>query len=50
LKTTRAAFIREALTNAIARHREAQHRNGYEKAPENPDELSRWASEQVWPE
>jgi metal-responsive CopG/Arc/MetJ family transcriptional regulator len=47
--TTRSAFVREALVNAIAKHREVQHRQGYEKAPEGQDEFSIWASEQVWP-
>jgi metal-responsive CopG/Arc/MetJ family transcriptional regulator len=28
LKMTRSAFVRDALTNAIAKHDEAQHRRG----------------------
>ena len=47
--TTRSGFVRDALLNAIAKHDEARHRQGYEKAPEGEDEFSIWASEQVWP-
>jgi metal-responsive CopG/Arc/MetJ family transcriptional regulator len=50
LKMSRAAFVREALANAIARQHEAQHRRGYQAAPVRDDEFSRWVSEQVWPE
>jgi len=46
--TSRSEFVRDALVSAIAKHREAQHRQGYEKAPEGQDEFSIWASEQVW--
>jgi metal-responsive CopG/Arc/MetJ family transcriptional regulator len=49
LKTTRAPFVRQALTNAITKHDEAAHRRGYETTPEGQDEFSIWASEQVWP-
>jgi metal-responsive CopG/Arc/MetJ family transcriptional regulator len=49
LKMTRSAFVRDALTNAIAKHDEAQHRRGYEATPETHDEFSIWATEQVWP-
>ena len=49
LKTTRAAFVREALANAITRQSEADHRRGYKTAPAGLDEFSIWASEQVWP-
>ena len=49
LKTTRAAFVRQALTSAITRQSEAEHRHGYETAPEGEDEFSIWAGEQVWP-
>lgn len=49
LKTTRAAFVRQALADAIARQSEAEHRHGYETAPEGEDEFSIWAGEQVWP-
>jgi metal-responsive CopG/Arc/MetJ family transcriptional regulator len=46
---TRSAFVRDALANAIANHGEAQHRRGYEEAPESENEFSIWGSEQVWP-
>jgi len=49
LKTTRAAFVRQALADAITRQSEADHRRGYEAAPEGQDEFSIWAAEQVWP-
>jgi metal-responsive CopG/Arc/MetJ family transcriptional regulator len=48
--TSRSRFVHDALVSAIAKHREAQHRQGYEKAPEGRDEFSIWAPEQVWPE
>jgi metal-responsive CopG/Arc/MetJ family transcriptional regulator len=47
--TTRSGFVRDAIANAIAKHQEAQHRHGYEEAPESQDDFSRWATEQVWP-
>jgi metal-responsive CopG/Arc/MetJ family transcriptional regulator len=54
LKTTRSAFTREALNEALNHittlQHEAQHRRGYEAAPESKDEFSDWAAEQVWPE
>jgi len=50
LKMTRAAFVRQALANALTRHSEADRRRGYETAPAGEDEFSIWASEQVWPE
>jgi predicted transcriptional regulator len=49
LKTTRAAFVRQALANAITRQNEADHRRGYQIAPEGEHEFSIWAAEQVWP-
>jgi len=53
-KTTRSAFTREALNDALEHittlEHEAQHRRGYEAAPEAKDEFSDWAAEQVWPE
>jgi predicted transcriptional regulator len=49
-KTTRAAFVRQALGNAITRQSEADHRRGYEIAPEGQDEFSVWEAAQVWPE
>jgi metal-responsive CopG/Arc/MetJ family transcriptional regulator len=54
LNTTRSAFTREALNEALEHittlEHEAQHRRGYEVAPEGKDEFSDWAAEQVWPE
>jgi len=49
LKTTRAAFVRQALADAITRQFEAAHRRGYQIAPEGHDEFSIWAAEQMWP-
>ncbi|HEV7486453.1 MAG TPA: ribbon-helix-helix domain-containing protein [Thermoanaerobaculia bacterium] len=42
--TARSAFVRDALANAIAKHDEAQHRRGYEAAPEIQNEFSIWAT------
>jgi metal-responsive CopG/Arc/MetJ family transcriptional regulator len=54
LGTTRSAFAREALREALAREREKQreqkHREGYEKYPVKPGEFDVWESEQVWPD
>ncbi|HVT04396.1 MAG TPA: ribbon-helix-helix protein, CopG family [Thermoanaerobaculia bacterium] len=54
LKTTRSAFTREALREALKRittlQREAQHRRGYSTHPVKRGEFSGWAAEQVWPE
>ncbi|HXH90547.1 MAG TPA: ribbon-helix-helix protein, CopG family [Thermoanaerobaculia bacterium] len=54
LKTTRSAFTREALREALKRvttlQREAKHRRGYEEHPVKPDEFGDWEAEQVWPE
>ncbi len=51
LKTTRSAFTREALRNAIERFRtgrlEEQHRKGYALHPVNGDEFSVWKSGHV---
>ncbi len=52
LKTTRSAFTREALRNAIerfsARRLEAQHRKGYELHPVDKEEFSAWENEHNW--
>ncbi|MFC1814820.1 ribbon-helix-helix domain-containing protein [Thermodesulfobacteriota bacterium] len=52
LKTTRSAFTREALRDAINRfntHRlEQKHRHGYASHPVNKDEFSVWEKEQDW--
>ena len=52
LGTSRSAFTRRALRDAIARHSTAQlelkHRRGYEQRPVAADEFSVWESEQAW--
>ena len=55
LKTTRSAFTRNALRDAIKqfsiRHLEEKHRKGYELQPVNKEEFSMWEAEQVgWDE
>ncbi len=54
LKTTRSAFTRQALRDALKRittmQREAQHQRGYAAYPVGASEFSGWATEQVWPE
>jgi len=53
LKTTRSAFTRQALQEALKNiqtiQREARHRRGYAAHPVEDDEFSGWATEQVWP-
>ena len=52
LRTSRSAFTRNALREALARHRleqlERRHRQGYERSPAGADEFSVWESEQDW--
>jgi len=52
LQTTRSAFTRDALRNALSKHSmarlEEQHRSGYEKMPVSDGELSDWEDEQAW--
>jgi metal-responsive CopG/Arc/MetJ family transcriptional regulator len=52
LKTTRSAFTRSALRQAIHRFRlsrlEEQHRKGYESHPVEKTEFSVWEEEQDW--
>jgi metal-responsive CopG/Arc/MetJ family transcriptional regulator len=52
LKTTRSAFARQALRNAIAqaniKQMENKHKRGYEKKPVSKSEFSIWESEQEW--
>jgi metal-responsive CopG/Arc/MetJ family transcriptional regulator len=52
LHTTRSAFTREALQQAIARIKvqklEEQHRKGYLRTPANADEFGAWEKEQKW--
>jgi len=52
LKTTRSAFAREALREALQKNQirklEDQHRQGYAKYPSGPTEFSLWEEEQGW--
>lgn len=52
LKTTRSAFTRQALREAIEilslRQQEERHRKGYESHPVAKDEFSVWENEQNW--
>ena len=52
MKTTRSAFTRTALREAIekmkARMLEEKHRKGYELYPVVGDEFSVWENEQDW--
>jgi len=52
LHTTRSAFAREALQQAVARVRtrrlEDKHRQGYLRKPAVADEFSVWKKEQKW--
>ena len=54
LGTTRSAFARKALREALARARdralEEKHRVGYARKPVRSGEFEVWESEQVWPE
>lgn len=54
LGTTRSAFTRKALTDALERLRiealEKRHRRGYERHPVRPDEFGDWETEQAWPD
>lgn len=52
LRTSRSAFARMALREALARHNlkqlERKHRLGYERRPLSSDEFSVWETEQAW--
>lgn len=52
LRTTRSAFTRKALQDAIKRVKmenlEKRHRKGYERHPVGKTEFSVWESEQEW--
>ena len=52
LQTTRSAFTRDALREAVDRfyikRLEAEHRKGYEQHPVSKDEFSIWEKEQDW--
>ncbi len=54
LGTTRSAFTREALREALVRRQELElerrHRAGYAAKPVVPGELDGWEAEQVWPD
>ena len=51
-KTTRSAFIREALKAEIRRQRirqeEVRHAEGYARKPVAPGEFDVWLNEQDW--
>lgn len=52
LKTSRSAFTRKALQEALIRYNleqlERKHRRGYEQHPVAVDEFSDWETEQAW--
>lgn len=52
LNTSRSAFTRDALREAVARFQmkslEREHRKGYEQHPVSKDEFSAWEKEQDW--
>jgi metal-responsive CopG/Arc/MetJ family transcriptional regulator len=52
LNTTRSAFTRQALREALARYsaeqQELRHREGYLRHPPTSDEFAVWESEQAW--
>lgn len=52
LHTSRSAFTRKALQEALARYKieqlERKHRLGYEENPVTTDEFSIWDTEQAW--
>ncbi len=52
LCTTRSAFTRKALREALGRYHveqlEQKHRKGYERQPVSEDEFTVWEPEQAW--
>ena len=54
LGTTRSAFTRDALRDALARlasrEKERRHRRGYEAKPVERGEFDDWVAEQAWPD
>jgi len=52
LNTTRSAFTRDALREALDRYQtiqlERKHRRGYRLQPTTREEFSVWEREQVW--
>jgi len=54
LKTSRSAFTRQALQEALERltssRLEQKHRRGYERHPARRGEFDTWEKEQEWPD
>ena len=54
LKQNRSALVRDALNAYLhsleIRLKEQRDREGYERIPQNMDEVLLWESEAVWPE
>jgi metal-responsive CopG/Arc/MetJ family transcriptional regulator len=52
LHTSRSAFARKALRDALARYNrellELKHRQGYKRHPVVADEFAIWETEQAW--
>jgi len=52
LRTSRSAFTRKALREALTRYNleqmERKHLQGYERHPVAADEFSVWETEQAW--
>jgi len=52
LRTSRSAFTRKALREALARYSleqlERKHRQGYERQPVGANEFAVWETEQAW--
>jgi metal-responsive CopG/Arc/MetJ family transcriptional regulator len=52
LKTTRSAFARDALRDALAKYHEKEleekHRQGYQQHPTKSEEFGVWETEQRW--
>ena len=52
LKTTRSAFariaLRDAISNVKVKQLEEKHRRGYERTPVKAGEFSIWEEEQNW--
>ncbi len=52
LKTTRSAFARDALRDALAKYRtkelEEKHRRGYQRHPAESEEFGVWEDQQRW--
>jgi metal-responsive CopG/Arc/MetJ family transcriptional regulator len=54
LRTTRSAFTRQALREALdrlaSRRLEQKHKRGYERHPVHKGEFDVWEEEQEWPQ